>query len=81
VGLLVSGPSFLGDVYQKPMAVSYAKARTILSTYTSVRASFTLLIRTLAINNLKAVSCPHCKGTGIEHTLVFGDPVPTPPGP
>jgi len=68
------------ELCNRPMAVTFARARQLLQEF-DVRRSGprrpadprAFLVRSLA-SHLDTVPCPHCEGTGIALTLVFGEP-------
>lgn len=74
VAVLTHGPPLFGNIYNKPMAVTYAKARELLQNYKGGDAgALTMLVKRMA-RNLDTAPCPHCNATGIAYTLTFGDP-------
>ena len=74
VAVLRRGPPLFGDIYNKPMAVTYAKARKLLQEYKGGDAgAVTMLVKRL-VAHLDTAPCPHCNATGIAYTLTFGDP-------
>jgi hypothetical protein len=74
VAIITSGPALFGDIYNKPLAVTFAKARKILTEYEGDDAgALTMFVRRLA-DKLDVTPCPHCNATGIAYTLTFGEP-------
>ena len=75
VALITRGPQLFGDIFNKPLAVTYAQAHKMLSEYRGRDAgALSMLINNMA-RNLEVAPCPHCKGTGIAFTLTFGEPI------
>jgi len=74
VAYLKNGPKLFGDIYGKPMHVTFAKARKILTEYDGSDAgAVSWLVNGLA-KNLDTMECPHCDATGIAYTLTYGEP-------
>lgn len=68
------------DLVNKPLGVPLAKARELLQGYNKNRSGLRRpfratdsIIRSLA-SRLQTTQCPDCVGTGVSHTLVFGEP-------
>jgi len=75
VAVIKSGPRLFGDIYNKPLAVTYAKAHKMLSEYRGSDAgALSMFVNNLA-RNLEVMPCPNCKATGIAFTLTFGEPI------
>jgi len=75
VAMITHGPRLFGDIYNKPLAVTYAKAHKMLSEYRGSDAgALSMFVNNLA-RNLEVMPCPNCKATGIAFTLTFGEPI------
>ena len=68
------------QLVNKPMTVSVAQARELLRGYNRRRSGIgrpfdakDALVRSLAAR-VTTTQCPRCRGTGVAHTLIFGEP-------
>jgi len=69
VATITTGPMLFESVLRKPLPLTFAKAKKVLSEYKGNDAgALTMLVRQLA-RNLNTMPCPWCNATGIAYVL------------
>lgn len=72
VAIITHGPRMFAPLLNKPMAVTYAKAKSLLEGFKGQTLQH-VLIKSL-LPHLDTAPCPHCNATGTAFTLTFGEP-------
>lgn len=69
VAIITEGGLLFEDGLRKPLPMTYAKARKMLTEYRGTDAGvLSMMVNDLA-HHLDTVACPWCNATGIEYTV------------